>query len=326
MKTGKVVKDFDLTVTDSDLELINKYTKKELSKDQVYTFCVVLCDNDVDRDFERFTVESLFELEKLFVGKTGIFDHNPSAVSQSARIYKCYVEAIDGKKTTTGDDYFRLVCKAYMPISEDSKELITKIDSGIIKEVSVGCAVKHTLCSICSHDIYSAQCHHTKGHTYNNKLCFGELSDVYDAYEFSFVAVPAQKNAGVIKAFINTQKENVNMKEILSAIKKGKEFTLSENDCEALSDYIAELKQLSLDGKIYREQLEDDVCKSMCISHSTLQTDVIKGIVSKMSVKELKSMSESYSQHSQDKTELQLFDNSKLNKTEKSKQKNQFTI
>ena len=133
-------------VTAAELELINAYTRKPLKADEVYVFSVVLCDNDVDRDDERFTVESLFVLEKLFVGKTGIFDHNPSAKNQTARIFSCAAESIPARKTATGDDYFRLKARAYMPVSDDNRALREAIDSGIVKEVSVGCAVKHTLC------------------------------------------------------------------------------------------------------------------------------------------------------------------------------------
>ena len=60
------------TVGDDELELINRFTRRNLAKNEVYAFSVVLCDNDVDRDGERFTTDSLYELEKLFVGKTGI--------------------------------------------------------------------------------------------------------------------------------------------------------------------------------------------------------------------------------------------------------------
>ena len=56
-------------VTNDEMALINAYSRRTLTKDEVYVFGVVLCDNDIDRDNERFTVESLFELEKLFVGK-----------------------------------------------------------------------------------------------------------------------------------------------------------------------------------------------------------------------------------------------------------------
>ena len=87
------------TVGDDELELINRFTRRNLAKNEVYAFSVVLCDNDVDRDGERFTTDSLYELEKLFVGKTGIIDHNPSAKNQTARIFSCKVEKIDGQKT-----------------------------------------------------------------------------------------------------------------------------------------------------------------------------------------------------------------------------------
>ena len=103
------------TVGDDELELINRFTRRNLAKNEVYAFSVVLCDNDVDRDGERFTTDSLYELEKLFVGKTGIIDHNPSAKNQTARIFSCKVEKIDGQKTALGDDYYRLKARHIFP-------------------------------------------------------------------------------------------------------------------------------------------------------------------------------------------------------------------
>ena len=182
-------------VSAEELRLINTYTRRNLSADEVYVFSVTLCDNDVDRDNERFTVESLFALEKLFVGKTGIFDHQPSAKNQTARIFACAVEHAEGKKTATGDDYFCLRARAYMPRTEQNRSLIEAIDSGIVKEVSVGCAVDKTLCSVCGKPL--DLCPHQKGETYGGRLCCGELTDPADAYEWSFVAVPAQRAAGV---------------------------------------------------------------------------------------------------------------------------------
>lgn len=54
-----------------DLEQINALARRELTADEVYLFAVRLCDNDVDRDGERFAVETLEELGKLFVGCPG---------------------------------------------------------------------------------------------------------------------------------------------------------------------------------------------------------------------------------------------------------------
>ncbi|MEG2720430.1 MAG: hypothetical protein RR914_03810 [Oscillospiraceae bacterium] len=40
--------------SDEDLILINEFSQKSLKKDDVFVFSVVLCDNEVDRDFEKF--------------------------------------------------------------------------------------------------------------------------------------------------------------------------------------------------------------------------------------------------------------------------------
>ena len=123
-----------------ELDLINQYTKRRFSADEVYTFSVVLCDNEIDRDFECFDSTSLEKLAEMYIGKSGIFDHTPTAENQTARIYDCKVETVDGKLTSYGKQYKRLIAKAYMPISEKNKDIILELDSGIKKEVSVGCS------------------------------------------------------------------------------------------------------------------------------------------------------------------------------------------
>lgn len=325
MKKGTIIKSAS-AVTDEELQLINTYTRRTLSADEVYTFSVVLCDNDIDRDFERFTVESLFELEKLFVGKTGIFDHNPKALNQTARIYSCFVEAVESKKTATGDDYFRLVAKAYIPKSEKNEDIILSLDSGIVKEVSVGCAVKNNLCSICSNDIHSPQCTHTKGEYYAGKLCYSELRDVFDAYEFSFVAIPAQKNAGVIKSYLNFKEEKTNMKDILKALKTKEKLTLEVSQCKSLLAYISELEEKANDGKLYKDSLKKSVLKAMSFKSPELSVDTIKGILEKLTLSELKALDEGYKKS--DKTQLQpQLKSAKQEKVGiKAEKNNQFTI
>lgn len=70
------------------LKRLNEFTRREMSEDEVYIFDVILCDNDIDRDGERFSQNALESLKKLFVGKTGIFDHNPKSGGQTARIFQ----------------------------------------------------------------------------------------------------------------------------------------------------------------------------------------------------------------------------------------------
>ena len=204
---------------EEDLKLINAYTRREYTKDELYTFSVTLCDNEVDRDIEKFSDDALEKLSQLFVGKTGISDHVPSAMNQQARIYSCKCEKPSGVKNSIGEDYCRVVAKAYIPKSEGNEEFINSIDSGIRKEVSIGCAIGKKTCSICGTDLNRGYCEHKSGESYDGALCYTVLSDPQDAYEWSFVAVPAQKNAGVIKSF--KTKGSINMETILKSLTRG---------------------------------------------------------------------------------------------------------
>ena len=177
-----------MNVTDKEMRLINKISKRELNADEVYTFSVAAADDQIDRDMERFSVKALEKLSELFVGTPIIFDHDPKAGSQSARVYAAHTEKKDGVT--------RLICQAYM-LKENNSELIAKIEGGILKAVSVGCAVGKRVCSVCGKEY--GQCRHLKGRDYGNGTCHFILDEATDAYEISFVAVPAQRNAGVIK-------------------------------------------------------------------------------------------------------------------------------
>ena len=182
---------------EEDLSAINALARAQLTEDQIYTFAVRLCDNEVDRDFERFPRPSLEALAKLFVGKSGIFDHVWSAQGQAARLYKTEVVEEPGQITGAGDPACWLKGYAYMVRTEANQDLIAEIEGGIKKEISVGCAVNRSTCSICWS--IAGSCGHRRGQTYDGRLCFFNLEEPADAYEWSFVAVPAQRKAGVVK-------------------------------------------------------------------------------------------------------------------------------
>lgn len=185
---------FERKAADSaaDIDLINRQSLKELTPEEVFTFSAILCDNEIDRDYERFSDACLEGLTTLFVGKTGIFNHSWDARNQVARIYKTEIEA-EGETR-------RLRAYAYILRGGSMDEVIQKIEGGILREISVGVSVEKTLCSICGKDLYSAECPHRKRREYDSQLCYGILDGASDAYEFSFVAVPAQPAAGVTKA------------------------------------------------------------------------------------------------------------------------------
>ena len=191
-------------ITEEELKAINKHTLEPLKADEVFTFKAVLCDNELDRTHEKFTLKALQDFQKLFVGKTVIKDHYRSADNQVARIYA--TELMQGSKTTkSGELYTQLVAHCYMVKTASNADLITEIKAGIKKEGSVGCSVLHAYCSICGTDNAKAYCRHYAGRSYDKEggaqVCTFTLDGGRDAYEFSLVAVPAQKAAGVSKSY-----------------------------------------------------------------------------------------------------------------------------
>lgn len=146
-------------ITDGDMALINVQAKTPLTPEQIYTFAVRLCDNQVDRDFERFPRKSLERLAELFVGKSGIFDHCWTAAGQTARLYKVEVVDEPGQKTKAGDALSWLKGYAYMVRTESNQDLIAEIEGGIKREVSVGCSVARMTCSILEDSNVSAAEH-----------------------------------------------------------------------------------------------------------------------------------------------------------------------
>lgn len=239
------------TVGEEDLALINRLAKTPLSAEQVYTFHVRLCDNEVDRDLERFDPDALEELGRLFVGKSGVFDHQWSAQGQTARIYRTEVVREPAVTTAAGDGYCWLKGWAYLLRTEKNAELIAEIEGGIKKEVSVGCSMARKVCSICG---TQGDCQHQKGQRYDGKLCFTELREPVDAYEWSFVAVPAQRNAGVVKRFGQQSQE-------LAALRR--KAALGEKYLKDLRREVVRLALLAddeLDGGVFAgaaEKLEE---------------------------------------------------------------------
>ena len=163
----KIIKDGSASgsvCTEQELQAINAFAKAQLTADEVYAFQVLLCDNEVDRDFERFSVSTLRELSELFVGATGICDHDWRSENQVARIYRTELVTEKGKTTSCGEAYVYLKGFAYMLRTEANAELIAQIEGGIKRETSVRRSVAQSICSICGAEI--GTCSHEKGKVY----------------------------------------------------------------------------------------------------------------------------------------------------------------
>ena len=254
-------------VSPEDMALINDMAKSKLSAEEVYTFAVRLCDNEIDRDWERFDRAALEALGKMFVGKTGIFDHSWTAEGQTARLYKTELCREEGV-TEAGEGRCYLKGCAYMLRSEKNRELISEIEAGIKKEVSVGCSVARSVCSICGQE----HCSHQRGQSYGGKLCYFTLSDPTDAYEWSFVAVPAQRKAGVIKAFAQEGRDGLR-----------KYVSGHPGYLQALD----QLEQEARLGRAYMDGLRKDVVRLAGLAEKELDLNVFAGAAARLTESEL---------------------------------------
>ena len=258
-----------------DLELIGALARRPLSQEEVYTFSVRLCDNEIDRDFERFAPQTLEQLAPMFVGKAGIFDHQWSSRGQAARIYRTEVVREPERLTKAGDGYCWLKGCAYMVRTDSNKDLIAEIEGGIKKEVSVGCSVEHAVCSVCGCDRTVTDCGHEKGKEYGGQLCYATLEGAGDAYEFSFVAVPAQPAAGVVKS-----------------IRHGGAPATERLEEEAAL------------GRKYLEKLRGEVVRLALLADRELDGQAMRSLTDKLSAQELETLCKSYARRAEEKLPL----------------------
>lgn len=209
-REGLIVKSADVQiqeVTAEELRKINKLTLEPLKADDVFTFKMSMCDNETDdRNYEPFNLQSLKDMKRLYVGKTVIKDHFRRADNQVARVYDTELIYEDGKETKAGEPFARLVAKCYMIKTSSNADLIADIKAGIKKEVSTSCRPKKAVCSICGTDNMKTYCPHFWGKEYTKEdgtkqTCYFTLDGVKEAYEVSFVAVPAQPRAGTTKNY-----------------------------------------------------------------------------------------------------------------------------
>ena len=246
--------------TQVQLEAINAQARAKMTAEHVYIFSLRLCDDQVDRDFERFDTAALPALARMFIGKTGIVDHRWSSDSQVARIFAAEV--------VREENVSYIKAWAYIRRGGNAEEIIADIEAGIKKEVSVGCSMGFSKCSVCGSQ-YGA-CGHQKGEHYDGQLCCAILQEPMDAYEFSFVAVPAQRSAGVMKGM------------------NGKQMCLKElaEHFGAQAEYRALYQQAQL-GAIYEKQLQSDVVR-LCLSLELgVEEPVLRSLTEKAGAEDL---------------------------------------
>ena len=206
----KVANVSPLECTDDDLKKINKYTLSPLTAEEVFIFKATIADNEQDdRNYMPFNLKALQDLKKIYPGKTTLKDHIRLADNQIARIYDTELIQDANKQTELGELHTELIAKIYMIKTDSNKDLIAEIKGGIKKEVSTSTVPEKMICNVCGVDNMKNYCRHYPGIEYDvadstgkstKRRCKMLLHGAKEAFELSFVAVPAQPRAGTHKS------------------------------------------------------------------------------------------------------------------------------
>ena len=187
-----------------DIDLINKNTLSPLKPEDVFTYKVQICDNDVDRVGDKLSDHALEQIVEKIKGVAGLKDHDWSVENQVARLYDAHLVEDEENKTVLGEKRKYVQGSAYTLAS--NKEMIDKIKSGLLKEVSISFNSSNDRCSICGepmvkdgNDVGHCKAGHIAGELYDGELCYNNIDNIDDVLEWSMVAVPCQRRAGINK-------------------------------------------------------------------------------------------------------------------------------
>jgi len=185
---------FKEAISEEDLKKINKFSIKPVESKDVTVFTALLIDDKITRNNTRYNKDfqdmllSLPPGEGNFVGAPILFgdkeDHQHAASAQVGRIFDAW-QVVDSEK------HFGVMAKIYI-LNETNEDLISKINSGVLKELSISTKVELPICSICGQNIMA--CDHTPG----QNGCHIIMSGKGFVAEASFVAVPGSNAAKIL--------------------------------------------------------------------------------------------------------------------------------
>lgn len=172
--------------------------------------------------------------------------------------------------------------------TQENEGLIAEIAGGIKKEVSVSCAVSRCVCSICGHDIHDrGLCSHVKGRTYEGKRCIARLADPTDAFEWSFVAVPAQPRAGVVKGF----REAGTLEQLLSSLDQEGPWR----------EELKALRRQAEMGRRYLDGLRQETVRLGLLAEEGLGGETLRAIADRLEEPELERLRACYARRLEEK-------------------------
>lgn len=176
--------------TDDQLAVINTFTKKKVTADEVVAFPTLSCNDIPDRDDDQFSTKCVKEFAELPqpyspTGKSFMLDHAYSVGNAVGRIFATDTKKVGGATYLTNE--------VYVPNTPQFQPIIEKIDFGISWAVSVGVMLGKDECSVCKEPFSSWGWWCRNGH--DKGLWYDPNSDETDAYGYPEPVAPDSKGA-----------------------------------------------------------------------------------------------------------------------------------
>lgn len=228
-----------------DLELINQqYALRPLAAEEVYIRRLALCNDQVDRTFERFPVPYLQRFAATLPGKPLLAHHDRSQFPMG-RFFRAEVKSSDELGLPRGEDDRPsnwLVCWVYLVKTSGNEEVRRQIDAGVYSHVSIGYRWADLTCDLCGRSYFRSDCPHVIGQSYESRTCTATYSgdeERVEAVEGSLVYLGAQYGAVITKS--DNRREE---KAALSHRKEGGEDVLAAEGREYRAELRAEILRL----------------------------------------------------------------------------------
>jgi hypothetical protein len=145
--------------TRRELDVINRFARQPLSAAEVYVGECDLCNDRVDRAFERFTAEVLQDFADSLPGKSLLAGHDhgslPLGLWFDARLRR------DERAVT------HLRPSFYIVKTRDNEHHRAQLDGGVYRYASIGFRARDLVCDICGKSWFGWECQHYPGRGYD---------------------------------------------------------------------------------------------------------------------------------------------------------------
>lgn len=214
-------------VGSADLSAISRWTPSEVDPARIVTFPTLAIDTKPTRNQVQYSAASQKASVKKWVGIPFLFnshaanpaaggaDHTLQAASQVARIYKAQVV-----KTPAGETGTLVWFYSVRGVSVQTDEFIAKVETGILREVSIHVMCERANCSICGVAMQDCEKGHVPGQKYGRETCVLVTVGALEPLELSSVACPGSPNAHIMSGSEVGEYEVLSLREALGGTDK----------------------------------------------------------------------------------------------------------